>query len=133
MAATLPMLVGLAAGPILALWSVIALHEIAHALVARCLGGRVLEVRIGSGRHVLPARWFGVRWELRLWPKHGLVVFHIPSHGGFRARMLAILLAGPLTSTIIAVIVIGLWFVVPPAAELQPALAPWGAAAWGSC
>jgi Peptidase family M50 len=78
-------------------------HECGHAIVARMLGMRVLEVQLGAGRPIWSFRGGETAWALRFWPRHGSVLFAATSARWFRVRMIAILLAGPMASTALAI------------------------------
>ncbi|HUR96239.1 MAG TPA: M50 family metallopeptidase [Gemmatimonadales bacterium] len=57
----------------LAAWVALALHELAHALVARLLGIRVWEISLGRGPVVWEGMVRGCRVRLALLPLHGAV------------------------------------------------------------
>ena len=60
----------------IAAWAALALHELAHALVARALGVRVWAVTLGRG----PVLWdrvvAGTRFKVSLFPLYGGVSLH---------------------------------------------------------
>jgi hypothetical protein len=84
----------------------VLLHELAHAVVGRLLGMRILGILIGSGPLLLRLPAFDGSFELRLLPRHGLVRAASLSARGFRARSIAFLLAGPVMDLML---VAGLW------------------------
>lgn len=112
--ATAALVCGYAAAPLLALWLGILLHELAHAAVARLVGARILQGFVGGGRHVLPVRLFGVRWQLRPLPTHGAVWIHLRMRSCWRLRLIAVHLAGPLASTGVAAGFAAWWMAAPP-------------------
>jgi len=74
----------------------VALHEMAHALVAVWLGGRVREVSVGFGPALLRAKVRSVPVTVRAVPAGGFAaidVDHLPP-----ARRIPMLLAGPLAN-----------------------------------
>jgi hypothetical protein len=98
-----------------ALWLQVLLHEIAHLLALRAVGGRVHAIRLGAGRHVWSRRVLGVRIELRPVWHHAAVYGAVTDARGFRWRWAAVYLAGPLASTAFA-------WVASRAAAARPAL-----------
>lgn len=84
-------------------WAVLtAIHELGHALVARALGWRVDQLRVGLGPLVRQLEWRGVAIELRAFPIVGFVVVTPGSLDSARAKSAAIYAAGPGIELLIA-------------------------------
>ncbi|MDR7554901.1 MAG: site-2 protease family protein [Armatimonadota bacterium] len=74
----------------------VALHELAHAAVARAVGGQVREVALGFGPPVARGRIGGTTLSLRPVPLGGFAAIDIDRLPP--ARRLPVLLAGPLAN-----------------------------------
>jgi hypothetical protein len=85
----------------------IAPHELAHALVAKCVGWRVFKIFIGSGRIVWKTRLFGIDTELRAVPMSGMVLAAPPILCHYRRKMRSYALAGPLANLAVAFLAFG--------------------------
>jgi tetratricopeptide (TPR) repeat protein len=86
----------------------LALHEAAHALVARWLGWRVVEVVIGFGRELFRFNVGGTLVRVRVLLLEGYVIPHPTSVAQARIKSALIYLAGPVSE----LLVIGvLWLV----------------------
>jgi membrane-associated protease RseP (regulator of RpoE activity) len=73
-----------------AAWTALAVHELAHALVARALGIRVWGVTLGRGPLLWQGDLGGTRFRVALLPLHGGVSLHDDD-----ARALGYRLSGP--------------------------------------
>lgn len=95
---------GAIVGVVVTLFVAIALHELAHTLVARLVGFRVREIVIGGGAPIV-AFWcgpvlvtFGKRFH------HGWISMCYRRSTWFRTRAIAVFLAGPLVFVALAVL-----------------------------
>jgi tetratricopeptide (TPR) repeat protein len=80
----------------------IAPHELAHALVAKCVGWRVFKIYMGSGKAVWKTKLFGIDTEFRPVPANGLVLAAPPTLHHYRRKMCAFALAGPTANLVVA-------------------------------
>ena len=80
-------------------------HELAHALVGRLAGLKVVDVWIGRGPRLFAARLFGFPVKFNLIPMGGFA-FLIPGHSDhLRGRFFAAIAAGPLANIALAAVV----------------------------
>ena len=79
-----------------------ALHEVAHALVARLVGWSVVGFRVGIGPVITRANWLGVPVELRLFPIVGMVEVLPKNLRSPRLKNAIIYAAGPGIELLIA-------------------------------
>jgi hypothetical protein len=83
----------------------IVIHELAHALVGRLLGFRILEVVVGHGRGVRCWVWGDLVLTLHALPFAGYVRWQAFEPRGLRWRLAAAILAGPLSNVAVALLV----------------------------
>lgn len=106
----------------LAAWIVlIAIHELGHAVVARLVGWRVIELVIGFGPVVADAEFRGTRVRIHLFPISGFIRPAPTQRGAARAALAAIYLAGPVVELLAAAAVgfaIGWDTLLTPSGEL---------------
>lgn len=81
----------------------VVVHELSHALAGRLLGVRILGITIGQGRLVLRRRILGANIEWRLLPLSGFTIPGAAPAHRLRARMLLLVLAGPLMHLLVVV------------------------------
>jgi thioredoxin-like negative regulator of GroEL len=85
----------------LAQFANIAIHELGHVLIAKLLGWRVDEVRIGKGEKPWIIRRGGFRLKLCAWPSGGWAMVRPRTASWFRTRYFLIVLAGPVASLLV--------------------------------
>jgi len=73
-------------------------HELGHAWMGRWLGLRVFGIRVGYGPVLFVRRLLGFEVELRTIPVVGFTLVAHPDGVWFRAKRIALLLAGPLVN-----------------------------------
>jgi tetratricopeptide (TPR) repeat protein len=81
----------------------IALHEGGHALVARLLRLRVPRIDIGIGRRVARWRWRRTSISIHAFPLLGVTYLGADRVAGLRWRLWLTILAGPITTALIAI------------------------------
>jgi hypothetical protein len=87
----------------------IAVHEFAHALVAKGLGCCVSIVSIGSGP-IAASKTFGLcEVRLRRYPMGGVTHYHLPGAAWTRTRIALVASAGPLADASLCAAVLVLW------------------------
>lgn len=82
----------------------IALHECGHALVARLLGLHVPRIEIGISRRIARWRWRSTSIILNALPILGVTYLGADRSSGLRWRLWLTILAGPLTTLLIAIV-----------------------------
>ncbi len=90
-------------GAALTIGSIVA-HEVAHALVARSLGGDVLTICIGAGTLLIDRDVAGVRVLVRLLPLGGYVQNVQRGAVNYQRNQALVCAAGPLTNTGLALV-----------------------------
>jgi regulator of sigma E protease len=117
---------------IIAIFFVVLIHELGHLLVAKALGVKVQRFSIGFGKVLFSIRGRETEYAISLLPLGGYVKMlgeqddNVPEHERHRAynrkpvfsRML-IVLAGPITNFILAIILFWVIF-LPGVAHLKP-------------
>jgi len=87
----LMLLVGL-----LALYALIFLHEMSHAVVGKLVGGRIFGIQVGIGRTLFQS-WIGdFLLSINLLPASGATIFGFAPQERLRLRMGLLIAAGPL-------------------------------------
>lgn len=84
------------------IWLTIVPHELAHAVVGRAVGMKVLRIYLGSGRTFFTSRVAGFDCEFKPLPTGGLVVAAHRTLEHLRARHFAFVLAGPAANFLMA-------------------------------
>lgn len=84
----------------------IAVHEIGHAVAGRVLGFRVLRIEIGIGRRVTKMRYGALRLQLNSIPRAGATLLSSERGQGLRWRLWLTVLAGPMTTLAILLVVV---------------------------
>lgn len=72
----------------------IPLHELAHAGVAWLMGGKVFEIRLGTGSPLWEKTWHGVKFSLRKYPVGGFCVLTFPERRLILVRVFLSVAAG---------------------------------------
>jgi hypothetical protein len=81
----------------------IALHEGGHALAARLLGLRVPRIDIGIGRRISRWRWRNTSISVHAFPLLGVTYVGADRVSGLKWRLWLTILAGPITTALIAI------------------------------
>ncbi|HTQ49488.1 MAG TPA: site-2 protease family protein, partial [Candidatus Acidoferrales bacterium] len=76
-------------------------HELGHAFTAKWLGWRVFRIFIGHGRTVFKVKLLGFDTEFHILPFGGMVIEAPREIAHFHAKHFAIVVAGPLTNSIL--------------------------------
>jgi tetratricopeptide (TPR) repeat protein len=79
-------------------------HESGHAIAAKLVGFRVFAIDLGFGTNVLEFKIGGLRWRLRAVPFGGLMSAAARNARGFKLKYTAVVLAGPLTNAVLAIV-----------------------------
>jgi hypothetical protein len=87
---------------VLVLWlPVLRLHMLGHALAARLVGWRLVEVAVGFGRELLRLRVGAVRVRVCSLPIEGYALVQPGSRRGARAKRALVYLGGPLANLVL--------------------------------
>ena len=84
----------------------IPLHEFAHAGMTWLVGGRVLEIRLGTGSPLWEKTWRGTKFSLRKYPVGGFCVPAFPERRFILARVFLSIAAGLTFSGILFVLLL---------------------------
>ena len=94
-------------------------HELGHAIVGRCVGFAPVSIVVGEGRLLFDRVMLGVRLRIGRGLRGGATYLDVHEVPNFKARMIAVLAAGPAVNLIAGIVAIA---IARDVDDLSPAL-----------